>query len=75
MLVLTELRLAWRNPVYLVFGLGLPVLLLVIFGSIPSLTQPSKEFGGVSFFTIYTPTLMVLVLIVLGLVEPADPDG
>jgi ABC-2 type transport system permease protein len=69
MLVLTELRLAWRTPNYLVVALGIPVLLLVIFGSIPSLTQPKKEYGGVSFFTIYTPTLMVLVLIVLGLLS------
>jgi hypothetical protein len=69
MLVLTELRLAWRTPSYLVVALGIPVLLLIIFGSIPSLTKPSKEFGGVSFFTIYTPTLMVLVLIVLGLLS------
>jgi len=69
MLVITELRLAWRTPSYLVVALGIPVLLLVVFGSIPSLTQPKKEFGGVSFFTIYTPTLMVLVLIVLGLLS------
>jgi ABC-2 type transport system permease protein len=69
MLVLTELRLAWRTPSYLVVALGIPVLLLVIFGSIPSLTRPSKEYDGVSFFTIYTPTLMVVVLIVLGLLS------
>jgi len=75
MLVLTELRLAWRTPSYLVVALGIPVLLLVIFGSIPSLTQPKKEFGGVSFFTIYTPTLMVLVLIVLGLLSLPSQMG
>ena len=76
MLVLTELRLAWRTPSYLVVALGIPVLLVVIFGSIPSLTQPEKEFGGVSFFTIYTPTLMVLVLIVLGLLSlPSQMGG
>lgn len=69
MLVLTELRLAWRTPNYLVVALGIPVLLLVIFGSISSLTRPEKDYGGVSFFTIYTPTLMVLVLIVLGLLS------
>ena len=62
LLVLTELRLAWRYPIYLVPAVGIPVLLLVIFGSIPSLTRPNKEFGGVSFFTIYTPTLLVFVL-------------
>jgi ABC-2 type transport system permease protein len=75
MLVLTELRLAWRTPSYLVVALGIPVLLVVIFGSIPSLTQPKKEFGGVSFFTIYTPTLMVLVLIVLGLLSLPSQMG
>ena len=76
MLVLTELRLAWRTPSYLVVALGIPVLLVVIFGSIPSLTQPEKEFDGVSFFTIYTPTLMVLVLIVLGLLSlPSQMGG
>ncbi len=69
LLVLTELRLAWRNPVGLIFCLGLPMLLLVIFGSIPSLTQPKREFGGVSFFTVYVPTLLVLVLLVLGLLS------
>lgn len=66
---LTELRLAWRYPIGLVFGLGLPMLLLVIFGSIPSTTRPSAKFGGVSFFTVYTPTLMVLVLLVLGVLS------
>ena len=69
MLVLTELRLVWRTPSYLVVALGIPVLLTILFGSIPSLTKPSKTYGGVSFFTIYTPTLMVLVLIVLGLLS------
>jgi ABC-2 type transport system permease protein len=69
MLVLTELRLAWRTPSYLVAALAIPVLLLVIFGSIPSLTRPSKDYDGVSFFTIYTPTLMMVVLIFLGLLN------
>lgn len=69
LLILTEMRLAYRYPVGLIFGVGLPMMLLIIFGSIPSLTQPSQHFGGLSFFTIYTPTLMVLVLLVLGLLS------
>lgn len=69
LLVLTELRLAWRYPVGVVFGVGLPMLLLIIFGSIPSLGQPKRQFGGVSFFTVYTPTLIVLVLLVLALLS------
>jgi ABC-2 type transport system permease protein len=76
LLILTELRLAWRYPVGVIFGVGLPMLLLVVFGSIPSLTQPNKEFGGLSFFTVYAPTLMVLVLLVLALLSlPAQMAG
>jgi ABC-2 type transport system permease protein len=73
LLIWTELKLAWRNPVGLIFGLGLPVLLLVIFGSIPATTRATKEFGGVSFFNVYVPTLMVLVLMVLGLIGLPGP--
>jgi ABC-2 type transport system permease protein len=69
MLVLTELRLAWRTPSYLAVAVGIPVLVLGIFGSIPSLTRPNEAFGGVSFFTIYTPTLMVLVFVILGMLS------
>ena len=68
-LAVTDFGSPGAYPVGLVFGVGLPMLLLVIFGSIPSLTQPKKEFGGVSFFTIYTPTLVVLVLLVLALLS------
>jgi ABC-2 type transport system permease protein len=45
------------------------VLLLVIFGSIPSLTRPMAKFGGISFFNLYAPTLVLLVLLVLGLLS------
>lgn len=69
LLVLTELRLAWRYPVGVVFGVGLPMLLLVIFGSISSTTHPNAKLGGVSFFSLYAPTLMVLVILVLGLLS------
>lgn len=69
LLVMTELKLAWRYPVGLIFGLGLPMLLLVIFGSIPSLTHAKAEFGGISFFDLYAPTLLILVVLVLALLS------
>ncbi|MGC1419820.1 MAG: ABC transporter permease [Acidimicrobiales bacterium] len=69
MLVLNELRLAWRTPTYLVVGIGIPVLVLIILGSIPSLVRPSQVYGGASFFTLYTPTLTVLVAFILGLMS------
>jgi ABC-2 type transport system permease protein len=69
LLVATEAKLAWRLPTGLIFGLALPALLLVIFGSIPALTRPKEQFGGISFFTLYAPTLILLVLLVLSLLS------
>ena len=42
-------------------------MLLVIFGSIPATTRPTKALGGISFFNLYVPTLLVFVLIAVGL--------
>ena len=69
LLAATEAKLAWRLPTGLIFGLALPALLLVIFGSIPALTRPKEQFGGISFFSLYAPTLILLVLLVLGLLS------
>jgi hypothetical protein len=38
-LLRTEFLLALRQPTGLILGLGLPVLLLVIFGSIPAFSK------------------------------------
>jgi ABC-2 type transport system permease protein len=66
-LVATEIKLALRRPVGVIVALGIPFALLVIFGSIPATTQPTAKFGGISFFTLYVPTLLVFVLIAVGL--------
>jgi ABC-type glutathione transport system ATPase component len=42
-LVVTELRLAWRYPVGLVFGVGLPMLLLVILAVSPHFLSRRKS--------------------------------
>ena len=69
LLVTTEAKLAWRLPTGLIFGLALPALLLVIFGAIPALSRPKEQFGGISFFSLYVPTLILLVLLVLSLLS------
>jgi len=69
LLVTTEAKLAWRLPTGLIFGLALPALLLVIFGTIPALSRPKEQFGGISFFSLYAPTLILLVLLVLSLLS------
>lgn len=67
-LVLNEARLAWRIPTGLFAGLGLPVLLLVIFGSVPALTKHSQQLGGLSYFEISFPILLTLTVLSLSLV-------
>lgn len=67
LLLASEIKIAIRRPVGLFVAIGIPLALLVIFGSIPATTRPSKALGGISFFNLYVPTLMVFVLIAVGL--------
>lgn len=67
LLVATEMRIGLRRPVGAVVAIAIPFLLLVIFGSIPATTRPDAAFGGISFFTLYVPTLLVFILIAVGL--------
>jgi ABC-2 type transport system permease protein len=57
-ITVNEARLAWRQPGGLIAGIGLPVLLLVIFGVIPSFRQATPRLGGYSAFDIYIPILI-----------------
>ena len=57
-MVLNEARLAWRQPAGMIAGAGIALLLLVIFGEIPSFRQPSGSLGGYSTFDVYIPILM-----------------
>ena len=68
-LVGAEWRLAVRNPAGLVWGVGLPLLLLILFASLPGTTKPDKDFGGLSFFQIYLPVLVgiaILIVVIIG---------
>ncbi len=57
-LVQNEARLAWRQPIGLVIGLALPVLLLALLGS----AFRGASLGGVSVAQDELPMLIVLVL-------------
>jgi ABC-2 type transport system permease protein len=57
-MVFNEARLAWRQPAGIIAGAGIALLLLVIFGEIPSFRQASSSLGGYSTFDIYIPILM-----------------
>jgi ABC-2 type transport system permease protein len=72
-LVLVEAKLARREPTGLVFGVGVPMLILIIFGSVPSLNQPQDDLGGISVLTAYQPILIALCLAVFAFVAVPVP--
>lgn len=62
-----ELKLFLREPPVLIFGVATPVLLLVIFGSIPAMRVANPEFGGRSFVQIYLPAVLSMSVATLSL--------
>jgi ABC-2 type transport system permease protein len=71
--VLNEARLTWRRPVSLIVGVALPVVLLALFGSLPAFQKPSPSLGGLTYFDMYIPILIVFgiaMLALLGLPVP-----
>jgi ABC-2 type transport system permease protein len=67
-LTITELKLFVRERVGLFWGVGFPVVLLIIFGSIPGFRDPvSKSLPDVSILDAYVPTLIGFMLAMLAL--------
>jgi ABC-2 type transport system permease protein len=66
-LLLNESRLAWRTPICIGSGLGVPLLLLVVFGSIPVLRVASSDLGGFSYFALSFPILMDVTILTLSI--------
>ncbi len=68
-IVLNEARLAWRLPAGLIFGVAVPLLLLIIFGEIPSMHQPQASLGGLTLFPVYVPILISMAIAILALIS------
>jgi ABC-2 type transport system permease protein len=66
-LTLTELKLFLRERSGPAFGVGLPLLLLIIFGNLPFYTRPRAELGGLTLLDTYVPILVAFVLAMLAL--------
>jgi ABC-2 type transport system permease protein len=64
-IVRTEARLAWRLPAVLIFGLAVPLLLVIVFGELPSFQQHQASLGGLTTFDVYVPILIVFVIAML----------
>jgi ABC-2 type transport system permease protein len=67
-LVATELKLYLRERVGPIWGVGFPLLLLIIFGSIPSFNRPNEDFGGLTELDVYVPVLLAFVTAMLSLI-------
>jgi ABC-2 type transport system permease protein len=64
----SELRLFLRERVGLIWGVGFPIVLLIIFGAIPGFRSPvSPGLPGVSILDAYVPILFAFVLAMLAL--------
>jgi ABC-2 type transport system permease protein len=67
-LALTELTLFSRERVGIVWGIGFPLILLIIFGNIPGFRKPvSRATPGVSVLDSYVPVLLAFVLAMIAL--------
>src|ERR1700727_4070728 len=66
-LTLTEFRLFLRERVGPIWGVGFPLVLLIIFGSIPSFTRPRATLGGLTELDLYIPILIAFVIAMLAL--------
>ncbi|MDQ2810429.1 MAG: ABC transporter permease [Actinomycetota bacterium] len=72
-IVRNEARLTWRAPAGLIFGVGLPMLLLVIFDLIPSFHQTQASLGGLTPFDVYVPILISMVIAIIALISLPGP--
>jgi ABC-2 type transport system permease protein len=72
-IVLNEARLARRQPLPLIGSIGLPVILMIIFGSLPSSSTVISTLGGLTLFDTYLPIIMVLGLTMLTLLGLPGP--
>jgi ABC-2 type transport system permease protein len=68
-LLRAEARYQWRVPYGLIAGIGLPVLMVLMFGLIPSANTPTKSMGGLTFFSVYFPVLLTFAVGMLALLN------
>jgi ABC-2 type transport system permease protein len=72
-IVLNEARLARRQPFPVIGSVALPVVLMIIFGEIPSSSQVVSALGGLTLFDVYLPIIMALGLTMLTLLGLPGP--
>jgi ABC-2 type transport system permease protein len=72
-IVRNEARLARRQPFPIIGSIAVPVVLMIIFGEIPSSSQVVSALGGHTLFETYLPIIMALGLTLLTLLGLPGP--
>jgi ABC-2 type transport system permease protein len=67
-LTITELKLATRDRVSPIWGVGFPLVLLVIFGAIPAFGKPAASLGGYTPLDVYVPILIAFSVAITAVV-------
>jgi ABC-2 type transport system permease protein len=66
-LIRTEAKLLFREPIYALVVIGLPSVILVIFGSLFGPSKPEAALGGLRFVDVFVPSLVVISVATLGI--------
>jgi ABC-type transport system involved in cytochrome c biogenesis permease component len=72
-LTVLELRLAWREPVGLILGVAVPIILLLIFGLSSSFQKRIVAGNPITWRTELAPVLIGLVLVLIALISLPIP--
>lgn len=72
-LTVLELRMAWREPVGLILGVAVPIMLLLIFGLSSSFQKRIVAGNPVTWRTELAPVLIGLVLVLIALISLPIP--
>ncbi|WP_157254084.1 ABC transporter permease [Nonomuraea typhae] len=75
-LIRTETTLSIRDKVAPIWGVGCPLLVLVILGAVPALKEPLPGAGGLTAFDVYVPVMVLFALAIVALTAlPATLAG
>lgn len=66
-LIKAEITLCLREKTGPLWGVGFPLVLLIILGSIPAMRTPKEVNGGLSDFDLYVPVMVLFNLAILAL--------
>lgn len=68
----SESKLLLRNPGVVLWTAVLPVLAAIVLGALPATTTASDDLGGLSFFQIYQPVLVLFAITMLAVTALPD---